>query len=115
MAVNGWRKEIQRRLYAFARRRASALRDSRRRRVILEMIVGLIVGGHVYLNRIARAVGSGWQDVHSAEKRLSRHLASEHWDASPPAEVLLHDSAATSDCRRRAHGWVQRNGASLHT
>jgi len=58
------------------------------------MIVGLVVGGHVHLTKIARAAGSGENSVHADEKRLCRHLDSEHWSMRPVRDELLHDSAA---------------------
>ena len=59
MAGNGLRKEVRRRLYAFAGRVARWFSDSRRQRFVREMIAGLVIGGHVHLTKIARAVGSG--------------------------------------------------------
>lgn len=82
------------RLYTFARQRATPFTDSRRRRFLTDMIPGLVIANHVHLSKIARATGHGLEDVHAAEKRLSRHLGSEHWDMSPLADRLLHDSAA---------------------
>ena len=79
MASNGLRKEVRRRLYAFAGRVARWVGDSRRQRFLQEMIAGLVIGGHVHLTKVARAVGSGTTNVHAAEKRLSRHQDSEHW------------------------------------
>jgi len=58
------------------------------------MVPGLVIANHVHLSKIARAIGRGTENVHAAEKRLSRHLGSEHWDMSPLADRLLHDSAA---------------------
>jgi len=57
------------------------------------MIVGLVVGGHVHLSKIARAAGCGLTNVHAAEKRLSRHLKSDHWGMAPISEQLLSWSA----------------------
>jgi hypothetical protein len=85
---------IRQRLYTFARRLASPFTDSRRRRFLTDMVVGLVVAGHVHLTKIARALTRGRGNIHAAEKRLSRHLASEHWDASPLADELLRRSAA---------------------
>lgn len=82
------------RLYTFARQLATPFPDSRRRRFLTDMIPGLVIANHVHLSKIARASGRGIEDVHAAEKRLSRHLGSEHWDRSPLADRLLHDSAA---------------------
>ena len=94
MAGNGLRKVVRRRLYGFARRVARGVSDSRRQRFILEMIVGLVIAGHVHLTKIARAIGSGMNSVHADEKRLSRHLDSEHWTMRPVIDGLLNDSAA---------------------
>jgi hypothetical protein len=57
------------------------------------MLGGLVIGGHVHLTRIARAVGDGTDNVHGVEKRLSRHLGSEHRDMSPPGDELLGQAA----------------------
>jgi hypothetical protein len=72
-------KQVRRLLYAFARRLARPYTDSRRRRFLVEMVTGLIIANHVHLTKIARATGGGDQRVHAQEKRLSRHLDSEHW------------------------------------
>src|SRR5262245_39540165 len=92
---------IRRRLYTFTRSIARQFDDSRRQRFLTDMITGLtdmitglVVGGHVHLTAVARAVSRGAGSIHAAEKHLSRHLASEHWDASPLAEELLRRSAA---------------------
>ena len=95
MARNGVRKEVRRRLYGFARRVASLVSDSRRQRFLEEMVTGLVIGGHVHLSKIARAAGRGDEDIHAAEKRLSRHLNSEHWSMQPVFEELRSWSAAT--------------------
>src|SRR5262245_50605110 len=58
------------------------------------MVAGLVIAGHVHLSKVARAAGTGADNIHSAEKRLSRHLGSEHWDASPLAGRLLEEAAA---------------------
>lgn len=94
MAGNGLPKEIRRRLYGFAKKLASAFSDSRRGQFVQDMIVGLAIGGHVHLSKIARAVSSGDANIHAVEKRLSRHLASEHWQMTPIADNLLEWSAA---------------------
>jgi hypothetical protein len=94
MAGNGLRKEVRRRLYDFAGNVARGVSDSRRQRFILQMIVGLVIGGHVHLTKIARAIGSGVNSVHTDEKRLSRHLDSQHWSMQPVMDGLLNDSAA---------------------
>jgi len=85
---------IRKRLYTFARRLASPFTDSRRQRFVRDMVGGLVIANHVHLSKIARAIGPGGDDIHSAEKRLSRHLGSEHWDASGLADQLLVQSAA---------------------
>jgi hypothetical protein len=84
---------LRRRLYSFARPLASLFSDSRRRRFVTDMLTGLIGAGHVHLTAIARAL-PGMGNLHAAEKRLSNHLSSEHWDASPLADELLRRSAA---------------------
>ena len=98
MAGKGVPKEIRRRLYAFARGVASPFSDSRRRRFIQDMIPGLLIGGHVHLSKVARAVSPGDADIHGVEKRLSTHLGSEHWDMSPvAAELLTRSSGMVTD------------------
>src|SRR5215469_2523255 len=94
MAPRTFSTRVRQRLYTFARRLATPFTDSRRRRFLADMIPGLVIANHVHLSKVARATGHGVEDVHSAEKRLSRHLASEHWDMSPLADRLLRDSAA---------------------
>jgi len=69
---------VRQRLYRFARNLASPFTDSRRRRFLTDMIPGLVVANHVHLSAIARAVSDGTSSVHADEKRLSRHLGSEH-------------------------------------
>jgi hypothetical protein len=61
------------------------------------MIVGVVVSGKVHLTEVARAAGSGTVDVHAAEKRLSRHLNSEHWDTSSLTNHLLALSSQRVD------------------
>lgn len=85
---------IRQRLYRFADSLASPFADSRRRRFIADVVPGLVIANHVHLSKIARAVAPPGTNIHSAEKRLSLHLGSEHWDASPLADRLLADSAA---------------------
>jgi hypothetical protein len=94
MADQGVSKEIRRRLYAFGRRLASPFTDSRRRGFIEDMISGLTIAGHVHLSKVARAISPGDAAIHPVEKRLSRHLDSEHWDMSPLVTDLLQRSAA---------------------
>lgn len=95
MARNGLRKEVRRRLYGFADRVARLVSDSRRQRFLKEMVTGLVIAGHVHLSKIARAAGRGDEDIHAEEKRLSRHLNSEHWSMQPVADELLSWSAAS--------------------
>jgi hypothetical protein len=94
MAGNGLPKEIRRRMYTFARGIARPFSDSRRARFIEDMIAGLIVSGHVHLSKIARAISVGDAKIHGVEKKLSRHLASEHWNMRPVDDFLLQRSAA---------------------
>ena len=94
MASTSLTTAIRRRLYTFARGVASPFSDSRRRRFLADMLIGLVGAGHVHLTAVARALGRGAGGVHAAEKRLSRHLGSEHWDMSPVAGELLRRSAA---------------------
>ncbi len=95
MAGKGLRKKVRLRLYGFAADFASLISDTRRQRFIRKMITGLVITNHVHLTKIARATGSGVENAHAAEKRLSRHLDSEHWSMQPFGEKLLQDSAAT--------------------
>jgi len=97
MASKGVRKEVRRRLYGFAGRVASSVSDSRRQRFLQQMVTGLVIGGHVHLTKIARAAGTGNDDVHAVEKRLSRHLDSEHWSMEPVRKNLLDWSAQYVD------------------
>lgn len=85
---------IRRRLYRFAARVARRFSDSRRRAFLEEMVVGLIVAGRSHLTAIARANPPRMGTIHAFEKRLSRHLSSEHWDMSSVADQLLESSAA---------------------
>jgi hypothetical protein len=87
---------IRRRLYSFIRPLANLFSDSRRGRFVTDMLTGLIGAGHVHLTAIARAL-PGMANLHATHKRLSRNLASEHWDASPLADQLLKRSAALVD------------------
>jgi hypothetical protein len=84
---------IRRRLSAFARGIARPFTDSRRRAFVTDMVAGLVAAGHVHLTAIARGISRGAGNTHAAEKRLSRHLGSGHWDASPIAAELLRRSA----------------------
>jgi hypothetical protein len=94
MAGTSLTKAIRRRLYSFAARIAKPFSDSRRRRFLLDMFTGLVAAGHVHLTAIARGVTRGMGNIHAVEKRLSRNLASEHWDMSPVADALRAQSAA---------------------
>jgi hypothetical protein len=84
---------IRQRLSTFAAGVASPFTDSRRRGFVADMLTGLVTGGHVHLTAVARATHRGAANIHAAQKKLSRHLASEHWDASPVAAALLRRSA----------------------
>lgn len=94
MAGTSQTKTIRKRLYSFANGIASQFSDSRRRRFVGEMIQGLVSAGHVHLTAIARGTSKGGGNIHAAEKRLSRNLSSEHWNAGPLAAELLRRSAA---------------------
>src|SRR5262245_26244510 len=85
---------IRRRLSTFAAGVARPFTDSRRRHFVTDMLTGLIAAGHAHLTAIARGLSRGAGNIHAAEKRLSRHLGSEHWDASALAGELLRRSAA---------------------
>jgi hypothetical protein len=95
MAGTSQAKAIRRRLYSFAARIAKPFSDSRRRRFVIDMLTGLVAAGHVHLTAIARGTTRGLGNIHAAEKRLSGHLGSEHWDMSPVADGLLRESAAS--------------------
>ena len=85
---------IRQRLCTFAAGLARPFTDSRRRRFVKEMVTGLVSGGHVHLTEVARATHRGPGSIHAAEKRLSRNLGSEHWDAASLSADLLRRSAA---------------------
>ena len=85
---------IRGRLSTFAAGLARPFNDSRRRGFVTDMVTGLVAGGHVHLTAVARATHRGDANIHAAEKRLSRHLGSAHWDAAPLAAELLRRSAA---------------------
>lgn len=85
---------IRNRLSTFAAGVARSFTDSRRRRFVTDMLNGLVAGGHVHLTEVARATHRGTANIHAVEKRLSRNLASEHWNAGPLAGELLRRSAA---------------------
>jgi hypothetical protein len=94
MAARSLCAAVRRRLYGFARELARPFSDSRRARFVEDMVPGLVIANHVHLTKVARALSTGAEDVHAAEKRLSRHLGSEHWDMGPLQDRLLADSAA---------------------
>ena len=94
MAGTSQTMAIRRRLYSFAARIAKPFSDSRRRRFLTDMVTGLVAAGHVHLTAVARGLTRGAGNIHATEKRLSGHLASEHWDMSPVADALLRESAA---------------------
>lgn len=94
MAGTSLTTAIRGRLSTFAAGVARPFTDSRRRNFLTDMLTGLVAGGHVHLTAVARANHRGEVNIHAAEKRLSRHLASEHWDASPISAELLRRSAA---------------------
>jgi len=83
MAPRTFSTRVRHRLYTFARRLATPFADSRRRRFLTDMVPGLVIANHVHLSKVARAVGRGSENVHAAEKRLSRHLGSEHRTGVP--------------------------------
>jgi hypothetical protein len=85
---------IRGRLSTFARGVARPFSDSRRRRFVADMIRGLVVGGHVHLTAVARALPDGGDHLHATEKRLSGHLASPCWNSAPLHAELLRRSAA---------------------
>jgi hypothetical protein len=93
MAGTSLTTAIRRQLYGFAGGIARLFSDSRKQRFLTDMVTGLAVAGHVHLTAVARAVSRGGGNIHAAEKRLSRNLASEHWDAAPLADELLRRSA----------------------
>jgi len=94
MAARNLCVAVRQRLYRFATDLARPFTDSRRQRFVVDMIAGLVIANHVHLSAIARAVSDGTNSVHADEKRLSRHLGSEHWDMSPLADRMLQDGAA---------------------
>lgn len=93
MAGTSQTKAIRRRLYAFAARIAKPVSDSRRRRFLTDMLTGLVAAGPGHRTAIARGTTRGVGNIQATEKRLSGHLASEHWDMSPVADELLRASA----------------------
>lgn len=94
MAGTALTTAIRRRLSTFAAGIARPFADSRRHRFVTEMITGLVAGGHVHLTAVARATHRGTANIHAAEKRLSRNLASPHWNTAPLGAELLRRSAA---------------------
>ena len=93
MASTSLTTPIRRRLSAFAREIARPFTDSRRRNFITDMLTGLVAAGHVHLTAVARGISRTDEKVHAVEKRLSRQLASEHWNSAPVASELLRRSA----------------------
>lgn len=93
MAGTALTTPIRRRLSTSARGIAGPFTDSRRRNFITDMLTGLVVAGHVHLTAVARGISHGDGDIHAIEKRLSRNLTSEHWEADPIADELLRRSA----------------------
>jgi hypothetical protein len=85
MAPGSFSARVRQRLYTFARRLASPFADSRRRRFVHDMITGMVLANHDNLSNIVRAAGKCGENIRRAEKGLSKHLASEHWDTSPLA------------------------------
>ncbi len=59
--------------------------DKVRRRLIGEMVEGMVKSGRMLLSRIAGAIHDQERtsDVHADEKRLSRELSSRRWDSEP--------------------------------
>jgi hypothetical protein len=94
MAGTALTTPIRRRLSTFARGIARPFTDSRRRNFITDMLTGLVAAGHVHLTAVARGISRGAGNIHAVEKRLSRNLRSEHWEADPIADELLRRSAA---------------------
>jgi hypothetical protein len=94
MASNTLTTPIRRRLSTFAKGIARPFTDSRRRAFVEDMLSGLVAAGHVHLTAVARGISRGLGNIHATEKRLSRNLASEHWNSAPIAEELLRRSAA---------------------
>ena len=94
MAGTALTTAIRSRLSTFAAGVARPFTDSRRQRFVTQMITGLVAGGHVHLTAVARATHRGDANIHSAEKRLSRNLASTHWNTAPLGTELLRRSAA---------------------
>lgn len=98
MAGTALTTAIRRRLSTFAAGVARPFTDSRRHQFVTEMITGLVAGGHVHLTKVARATQRGEANIHAAQKRLSGHLASEHWNtAALPAELLRRSAALVTD------------------
>jgi len=57
---------IRKRLYPFARRLASPFTDSRRQRFVRDRVSGRVLANHVPLRKVARASGTGGDDLHAA-------------------------------------------------
>ena len=89
---------IRRRLSTFAAGVARPFSDSRRRGFVTQMITGLVAAGHVHLTKVARATHRGQANIHAAQKKLSGHLKSTHWNTAPlPAELLRRSAAMVTD------------------
>jgi hypothetical protein len=98
MAGTALTTAVRRRLSTFAAGVARPFTDSRRHRFVTDMITGLIIAGHVHLTEVARATHRGQANIHAAEKRLSRNLASTHWNtAAVPAELLRRSAVMVTD------------------
>jgi hypothetical protein len=95
MKRKGLRSFAEHKLYAFARNFSRRFSDTRRAQFLQHMIAGLVIGGHVHLTKIARAVATGQANIHAAEKILSLHLDSEHWSMQPVVDQLLAWSASS--------------------
>jgi hypothetical protein len=53
------------------------------RAFVQDLLAGLVIGGHVHLTKVARAIRPGIACNHGVEKRFSGHLGGEAWDMSP--------------------------------
>jgi hypothetical protein len=62
-----FRKEVRRKLYQFTRKVATVMSDTRRQRFVEEMIVGVVVGGKLYLTEVARTVNYDTVHVDAAQ------------------------------------------------
>jgi hypothetical protein len=82
-----FRREVRQRLYGFAHNVATVMSHRPRQRFIQKIIVGVVVSEKVHLTEVARAASYGTVDVHAAQKRLSRHLKSKHWDTASSGTI----------------------------